>query len=145
MTRGASERGSSLLLFPAAVFVMMVLGAITVDFSIAFLGERELAGATAAAANDAAALALNNRDFYQEGEVVLDGAAATQLATDAVRSALDRERYHDVRVDVSVTAGRRGVVVTASAEMDYLFSPALPGAPERARVAATSSASLRSE
>jgi Flp pilus assembly protein TadG len=131
------------LLFPAAVLVMMVLGAITVDFSIAFLGERELAGATAAAANDAAARALSNRDFYQNGVVVLDGAAATELATDAVRSALDPERYHDVQVAVGVAPGGRGVVVTASAEVDYLFAQALPVAPGRARVEATSSASLR--
>ena len=89
MTRPTSERGSSLLLFPAAVLVMMVLGAIAVDFSIAFLGERELAGATAAAANDTAARALSNRAFYREGVVVLDGAAASELATDEVRAALD--------------------------------------------------------
>jgi hypothetical protein len=123
---------------------MMVLGAIAVDFSIAFLGERELAGATAAAANDAAARAVSNRDFYRDGVVVLDDAAATELAIDEVRSALDRERYHDVRVTVGVTPGGRTVVVTASAEVDYVFARALPGAPGRARVAATSSASLRS-
>jgi hypothetical protein len=123
---------------------MMVLGAITVDFSIAFLGERELAGATAAAANDTAARALSNRDFYRDGVVTLDAVAARELATDDVRSALDPERYHDVHVTVEVTPGGRVVVVTASAEVDYLFARALPGAPPRARVAATSSASLRS-
>ena len=138
------ERGSSLLLFPAAVLVLMVLGAIVVDFSIAFLGERELAGATAAAANDAAARALSNRAFYREGEVVLDGAAASEIATDEVRRALDLDRYHDVRVTVAVAPGGTRVIVTASAEVDYLFAPALPAAPDRARVAATSSASLRS-
>ena len=145
MTRAPSERGSSLLLFPAAVLVMMVLGAITVDFSIAFLGERELAGATAAAANDAATRALSNRDFYRDGLVVLDDAAAEALATDEVRSALDPERYHDLRVIVGVSPGGGSVIVTASAEVDYLFARSLPGAPRRARVEATSTASLRWE
>lgn len=144
MTRSVRERGSSLLLFPAAVLVMMVLGAIVVDFSIAFLGERELAGATAAAANDAAARALSNRAFYRDGEVVLDGAAASELATDQVRAALDRDRYHDLRVTVAVAPGGDRVIVTASAEVDYLFARALPGAAERVRVAATSTASLQS-
>lgn len=144
MTRPTSERGSSLLLFPAAVLVMMVLGAIAVDFSIAFLGERELAGATAAAANDTAARAVSNRDFYREGVVILDGDTAGELATETVRAALDPERYHDVRVTVRVVSGGRGVVVTASAEVDHLFARGLVGAAGRAHVAATSSASLRS-
>jgi Flp pilus assembly protein TadG len=144
VSRPTSERGSSLLLFPAAVLVMMVLGAIAVDFSIVFLGERELAGATAAAANDAAARAVSNRDFYREGVVILDDTAARELATDAVRAALDLDRYHDLRVTVTVVPGGRGVIVTASAEVDYLFARGLAGASGRARVAATSSASLRS-
>ena len=144
MTRPTGERGSSLLLFPAAVLVMIVLGAIAVDFSIAFLGERELAGATAAAANDAAARAVSNRDFYREGVVVLDLATAREVATEVVRASLDRERYHDVRVTVTLAPAGRAVVVSASAEVDYLFARGLVGAPGRAHVAATSSASLRS-
>jgi len=138
------ERGSALLLLPAAVLVMIVLGAIAVDFSIAFLGERELAGATAAAANDAAARAVSNRAFYREGVVILDAATAGELATDEVRSALDPQRYHDVRVTVGVAPGENRVIVTAFAEVDYLFARALPGGPQRVRVAATSTASLRS-
>ena len=142
MKRSARERGSSLLLFPAAVLVMMVLGAITVDFSIAFLGERELAGATAAAANDTAARALSNPAFYNEGVVTLEEAVASEVAVAAVRRALDADRYRDLRVTVTVPTGGRTVVVTASAEIDYVFAGAVPGAPRRARVAATSTASL---
>jgi Flp pilus assembly protein TadG len=121
---------------------MMVLGAIAVDFSIAFLGERELAGATAAAANDTAARAVSNRDFYRGGVVILDDVVARELATDMVRTAL--ERYHDVRVTVTVVPGGQAVVVTASAAVDYLFARGLVGGAGRARVSATSSASLRS-
>ena len=47
-----SERASTLLLFPAAVFVVFVLGAIAADMASVFLGERELANATAAAEID---------------------------------------------------------------------------------------------
>jgi Flp pilus assembly protein TadG len=145
MTRARRADGSALLLFPAAVLVMMVLGAITVDFSIAFLGERELAGATAAAANDVAARALDNRQFYQDGVLALDPVVAVQLATDEVRSALDARRYHDVRVTVRLAEGARAVEVTASARVDYLFARALPAGPDGARVAATTTASLRGQ
>src|SRR2546430_1436859 len=96
---------------------MIVLGAIAVDFSIAFLGERELAGATAAAANDAAARAVSNRDFYREGVVVLDLATAREVATEVVRASLDRGRYHDVRVTVTLAPGGRAVVASASAAL----------------------------
>jgi Flp pilus assembly protein TadG len=140
--RNNRQRGSSLLLFPAGVLVMMVLGAITVDSSIAFLGERELAGATAAAANDTAARALSDRAFYNRGVVSLDEALAREVATAVVRRSLDADRFHDLRVSVLVSAGGQGVVVTASAEVDYVFAGAVPGAPDRARVAATSTASL---
>src|SRR3712207_1178709 len=45
------ETGSALILMPAAVLVLVILAAIAVDAAIMFLGERELAAATAAAAN----------------------------------------------------------------------------------------------
>jgi Flp pilus assembly protein TadG len=142
LTRMGEQRGSALLLFPAGVLVMLVLGAITVDFSIAFLGERELAGATAAAANDTAARALSDRAFYREGVVSLDEALARDIAVAAVRDALDSHRYHDLRVSVTVPAGSRIVIVSASAEIDLLFARALPAGPPRARVAATARAAL---
>jgi Flp pilus assembly protein TadG len=121
---------------------MIVLGAIAIDFSIAFLGERELAGATAAAANDTAARALSDPAFYNEGVITLDEAAAHAVAIAAIRRSLDANRYHDVRVSVTVAASGRTVVVSASAEVDYVFAGAVPGAPQRARVEATSTATL---
>jgi Flp pilus assembly protein TadG len=136
-------RGSSLLLFPAAVLVVIVLGAITVDFTIVFLGERELAGATAAAANDTASRALSNRRFYEHGELVLDAAAARAIATEEVHAALDPARYDNVHVRVDVTDLR--LIVTASADVDYLFARGVPGAPRRTRVEATATASLVEE
>ena len=63
---GVRQRGSVLLLFPAAVLIVLVLSAITVDSSIAFLAQRELANATAAAANDAASRAVDGQAFYRE-------------------------------------------------------------------------------
>ena len=76
------------MLMPAAVLVLVVLGAIAVDFSIAFLGERELANAASAAANDAAAAAVDQMVFRTTGQVVLDCARANDIAQASFRARL---------------------------------------------------------
>ena len=96
------DRGSVLLLFPAGVLVVLLLGAIAVDASIAFLGQREIANAVAAAANDAATASLSDAAFYGSGDIALDQARATDLAEARVRGALDPTRFHDLTVDVRV-------------------------------------------
>jgi hypothetical protein len=136
-----------LLLFPAAILVVMVLAAIAVDVSIAFLGQREVANATAAAANDAAGAGVSNQAFYRLGEVQLDGGTVHRLAVERVQAMLDPSRFHDLRVDVVVAPGGAGcpptVRVRATARVDYIFARAVPGGPDEAHVAATSVASAR--
>ncbi len=88
-----------LLLFPAAVLVVVVLAAIAVDVSIAFLGQREVANATVAAANDAAGLGVSNRGFYEEGRVELDPGTVERLAIERVHAVLGPSRFHDLGVN----------------------------------------------
>lgn len=142
----ARERGSVLLLFPAGLFVVLVLAAIAVDSSIAFLGERELAGAVVAAANDAATQALSNRGFYRDGNVELDTAEVERVAEERVRTSLDADRHRGLAVQARVvrpsgSACTWSVRVEASSTVAYLFARALPGGPDEAHVdaAATSS------
>jgi Flp pilus assembly protein TadG len=146
-TRGRREwaprdRGSVLLLFPVAVLVVVVLAAITVDSAIVFLGQREVANTVAAAANDAATIGVSNGTFYRAGAVELDPATAEQMATERVRVGLDGDRFRDLRVDVTVIGGAEGcppsVRVHASATVAHVFAPAVPGAPRRSTVEATS-------
>lgn len=137
-----------LLLFPAAVLVVVVLAAIAVDTSIAFLGQRELANATAAAANDAASQGVGNTTFYQFDQVELDGDTATEVATERVRAVLDPARFRGLRVEVVVVPAAvpgcpPAVWVRASATVSYLFARAVPGGPGEAGVASTSVASPR--
>jgi len=146
--RGGAERGSTLLLFPAAVLIVVVLAAIVVDSSIAFLGERELAQATAAAANDAATEAIDDRAFYQRNQIELAPEAVERFAVERVLSSLDSGRHHDLDVQATAVAPARPgcpwvVRVRAAATVDYLFARAIPGGPDRARVEATSVASPR--
>lgn len=118
------------MLVPAAVLVLFVLGAITVDFSIAFLAQRELTSAAAAAANDAAGAGLSDDAFYggggQAGRILLDRNAAEAIA----RAALDARGIHGVHdavPDVTVAGDR--VCVTVTGQVDYIFAKAIPGGP----------------
>jgi len=140
-----SLRGSVLLLFPAAVLIVIVLAAITVDSAIAFLGQREVANAVVGAANDAAGAGVGNRAFYEGGNVELDPVAVQQLAVDRVTAALDSDRFRDLAVDVSVgppvTPGCPPEVrVRASARVETLFAAAVPGGPADREVHATAAA-----
>ncbi|HVF14697.1 MAG TPA: hypothetical protein VM942_08865 [Acidimicrobiales bacterium] len=137
------QRGSVLLLFPAAVLIVMVLAAITVDTSIAFLAQRELANATAAAANDAAGRAVDSEAFYQSDRIELDADGVEAVAAERVRLAIDQTRHRalEVRVAASPPAGPGcpwTVSVTASSRVPYVFAKALPGGPDEANVRASS-------
>jgi hypothetical protein len=129
----AGERGSVLLLVPAAVLVLVVLGAIAVDFALAFLGQRELNAAAAAAANDAAGAALSDAAFYsgRHGPVEIDPARAEEVAA----AALERRRPGGVEVtSLTVRASGPQVCITVVGRVPYLFSPIVPGGPRAAVV-----------
>jgi Flp pilus assembly protein TadG len=144
--RPERERGSTLLLFPAALLIMMALAAMTVDSAIAFLAQRELLNATAAAANDAATEALSDRSFYQGNRVELSRSGVEAVARDRVEALINRDRHHDLAVDAeAIPPSRAGcawtVRVTASSRVDELFGKALPGSTGRVAVHARSVAS----
>jgi len=137
-----------LLLFPAAILIMVALAAMAVDNSIAFLAQRELANATAAAANDAASEAVSDSSFYEQNRIELSAAAVVDVAMDRVRSVIDEGRHHDLVVEADAlppaAAGCAWTVrVRASSRVDALFARAIPGAPARVGVRAQASASPR--
>jgi hypothetical protein len=126
------------MLMPAAVLVLIVLAAITVDSSIAYLGEREVAGAAAAAANDAAGAALDQAEYRRTGTVRIDCARAATVARQSFDArAPDWLRARAIRI-VSCAGNR--LAVEATAEVSLLFSPALPGAPDQLTVTADAAA-----
>ncbi|MDQ1437336.1 MAG: hypothetical protein QOK43_965 [Acidimicrobiaceae bacterium] len=129
--RADAEAGSVLALVPAAVLVLVVLGAIAVDSALAFLGQREVSNAAAAAANDAATAALSDRLFYRGGE----GRAAGALAVDLGRAREVASRSIAARssrgvevtgVDVEPAEGGRGVCVTVHGRVPYVFARSVP-------------------
>jgi len=137
-----------LLLFPAGLLIVMVLAAITVDLSIAFMGQRRLADAVTAAANDAATEGIANGAFYQENRIALDEAEVSRLVTGEIRRSLETGGYEDLQVETAVIPPRYAAClptlqVRASATIGYVFAGALPGASPRASVASTSTAGPR--
>ena len=127
------------MLMPAAVLVFVVLGAIAVDFAVAFLGEREVSNAAAAAANDAAGAALDADRFYADGAVRLDPERAASVGRAAVAGA-GLDDLDDVAVRVRDAADEPEVTVTVSARARYVFAKALPGGPDGVDVEATATA-----
>jgi Flp pilus assembly protein TadG len=126
---------------PAAVLVLVVLGAIAVDSAVVFLAQRELAGAAAAAANDAAAEALDDAALYRSGAVTLDPARAAAVAGAAV-AARQSQGLRLVGTPVVRVAGRQ-VCVRLVADVDHVFAPAVPGVRPSSTVSARAVATSR--
>ena len=118
------DRGSVLLLFPAAFLIVLVLGALAVDSGAVFLRQRDLAAAAGAAANDASARGLDRDLLRASGEIRLDPVATSA----AVRDALARRGVLDQLLEppTVLVSGDR-VQVTLIAHAEYVIARALPG------------------
>ena len=130
------------MLVPAAVLVLLVLGAICVDSAVVFLAQRDLANRTAAAANDIAGFAVADDAFYAgSGAVALDDGRADAF----VRLAFPEERppagFAWWRADAE--AAGDAVTVVAEAEVRSVFAKAVPGASGTTVVRARSTARAR--
>lgn len=135
-TRAGRERGTVLLLVPAAVFVLCVLGAIVVDSAHATMRRRELQHAADAAANDVAALAIDPAAL-RGGAVQFDPVRAQEIA----EASLAAQRVTGLTaVRVRVEAGDT-VVVELEAQHPSVFARSVPGAPRTIHVPARARAS----
>lgn len=139
MSRLRGDRGSVLMLIPAAVLVVLLLGAIAVDSAVAYLGHRELQDFTASVADQAASAALDKSPFYGSGAVRIDEAAARQVAMDAWRARNGSGGLTILVVDIAFGAGDRAVTVTATGTVHDVFGPVFrhPTVTVRARATAT--------
>ncbi len=136
-TRG--DRGSSLLLVPAGVLIVFVLGGLAVDLSVTHLAQRELLDAAASAANDAAGAGVDTATLRTSGVVRLDPdrartAAARSLEAQGLRGLLADQTL--VEVDPATAT----VTVRVARRTDRVFAPALPGDDRTAVVRASASA-----
>lgn len=122
--RGSGARGTVLLLFPAAVLIVLVLGALTVDMSLLEVRGRDLDAAAGSAANDAVG-ALDVAALRNGDGIAFDPDAALEIARESVRRGpvpdavvealiIDRDRF-----------GRPRIAVTLRASVDFVMAPAL--------------------
>ena len=137
------QRGSVLMLMPAAILIVIVLGAIAVDLSVVLLGERDAASLATAAANDAATAALDETRFRERGEFRLDEARARQIARSAITGSSTELADLDVDVRVVEVGGEPAVRVTVRGVVEYIFAKALPGVDTTVDVEASATAVAR--
>lgn len=136
------SRGSVLALVPAAVLVLFLLGALTIDSAAAYLAQRQLSDAMAGAANDAATAALSDSAFYQRGQLIVDPTIAATVICQSVYATLDT-RIHLTSLQLAVDG--RWVHLRATAAIRKIMLNAVPGEPPSSTVrAAAAAVALRS-
>lgn len=134
--RHTSERASVLMLMPAAVLIMIILGALAVDRAVIFEAQRDLVSTAQASANDAAGLSVDIDELRVEGNIKVDSEAiadAVGLATAAVEpgTRVSWELQGDV------------VVVRLERDVHLIFAQGIPGAAGTQTVMAVGTAELR--
>ncbi|MCC5954221.1 MAG: hypothetical protein JJU45_19190 [Acidimicrobiia bacterium] len=122
-----SDRGSSLLLFPAALLVVLTLAAIATDLALVHHGRHLAHHVAAAAADDAVMVGLDTEAFRAGGDDwYLDRALVREVVATTVAAHDLDDRL--VGVDVDLSPDSRQVTVRVTLRVDYIVARALPGA-----------------
>jgi hypothetical protein len=120
-----AERGSVLMLMPAALLAVLVLAAITVDLSVVHLARADLVGAATAGANDAATYGLSEEALRRDGALVLD-PVRVEIAVH--RSLAARGALPHLTDPPEISVGDGGeITVRLTRRVGYVFAKALPG------------------
>lgn len=113
-------RGSVLMLMPAAVLIVLLLGAIAVDSAVVYLAQRQAHNVAFDAANDAAGAGFDRETARRTGEIRYEPDRVRSIAADAVAASA----LSDVTL-IDVVVGADGVVaVTVEVEVEHVFAPA---------------------
>lgn len=123
------------MLMPAAVLIVLLLGAVAVDSAIVYLKQRQAYNVAFDAANDAAGAGFDLEAARTTGEIVWDPQRIEALAAEAVAAAgidgLDlvtaRPDGDDVEVTVAVTVEHLFVQVFGDPARDELEVSARAG------------------
>lgn len=109
--RSRGEDGNTLLLFPAALLVLLALAALALDAATLYLGQRRVADLAAAAANDAVA-SLDLDAYYRDADIDIDPVrAADRVGIQRVQLGEDRGFE-----EVTCRIGAAGDVATVECE-----------------------------
>ena len=117
-------RGSVLMLMPAGLLIVFVLGAISIEFAAVSMRQRALYNAADAAANDAATYAIDPDVLRSTGEVVLDAT----LVQEAVGLSLRAQGVELMTAPlIEVSADRKSIHLELVQFVPYVIARALPG------------------
>jgi hypothetical protein len=120
----ARERGSILLIFPATVLVMFLLGAIVIDVALTQVRGRELEAVAGSAANDALA-ALDVAALRSGRGIVIDeGTARARIAAAVANGPLPEAVTEQVAISVDAQ-GRTVIAVTLRLDVELVMAPAV--------------------
>ncbi len=127
-----SERASVLMLMPAAVLIVLLLGAIAVDSAIIYLEQRQAYNVAFDAANDAVGAGFDRETARRTGEIVYDAARVREVAEQTIAaSSADGLTLVD-----AVPDGSGGVAVTVEVAVRHVFVPAFGGDDDPVRITA---------
>jgi hypothetical protein len=132
--RRGRERASVLMLMPAGVLVVLLLGAIAFDLSLVFLRQRQASSLAVDLANDLATAALDEMAFRSDGVFRLDPERAEDLGTGLAAASDLADEIREVEIEV---VEPDTVTVRVVLEVEYVFARALPGAADGTTVAAS--------
>jgi Flp pilus assembly protein TadG len=114
-------RGSVLMLMPAAVLIMIVLGAIVIDLSVLRMRSAELDNVATAAANDAAGQLADDAIYAGSGPALAQDIAELAVAASLAARDLDGVWVSGVEMESN------SVSVSLGLEVEMIFGRALPG------------------
>jgi hypothetical protein len=135
--RWRREDGNALLLMPVGVLILLILGAIAVDFAVIYTAQREVANLTAGLANDAAG-AVDEDAFFTTGDFRIDRGRAQRVVRQVVATRPD----DTLRVSCPTVVLEQADVIRVGCvgTIDLVFSQALPGGISPYTVRASSTA-----
>jgi len=117
-------RGSVLMLMPAGLLIVFVLGSISIEFAAVSMRQRALYNVADAAANDAATYAIDRTVLRSTGEVVLDPTLVAQSVEDSLRA----QGVILVRAPlIEVSADRKAIHLELAQHVAFVIAGALPG------------------
>ncbi len=126
------------MLMPAALLIVVVMGAIAVDLGAVHVRQRDLANAAAAAANDAVSHGLDIDHMRATGERRLDPLAVAETAAASVAA---RQDANLIVIDVRIIDVDQ-VEVTLGTTAEHILAPAIPGSSASVDLRATGRARL---
>ena len=138
----AGERGQASILIVGFAVVLLMVTALVVDATSAYLQRQGLDTLADGAALRGADLGATGEEVYAGGvppeQLALTPAQARQAVGDYLVASGAHTRYPGLTYAVSVDAAARKVEVRLSAPLDLPLS--IPGSPEETQVGATGSA-----